>query len=80
MSMIASTCSMSTGHCSTQLPHVVQDHRTSGSIVVGTNVATSALEPPESSRSAEANMLSRSPMMSSFGLSGLPVVHAGQTD
>src|SRR5580692_780908 len=80
MSMMASTCSMSTGHCSTQLPHVVQDHRTSGSMVVGTSVATSALELPESRRSAEANMFSRSPMMSNFGLSGLPVVHAGQTD
>ena len=27
-----STCSMSTGHCSTQAPQVVQDHSTSGSM------------------------------------------------
>src|ERR1700722_289954 len=80
MSMIASTCSMSTGHCSTQAPHVVHDHKTSGSIVVGTSVATSLFDSPESNRSAEANMLSRSPMIRSFGLSGFPVVHAGQTD
>ena len=26
------TCSMSTGHCSTHAPHVVHDHRTSGSM------------------------------------------------
>ena len=32
MSTIASTCSMSTGHCSTQAPHVVQDHSTSSSM------------------------------------------------
>ena len=80
MSMMASTCSMSTGHCSTQLPHVVQDQSTSGSMVVGTSVATSALLAPDSRRSADANMFSRSPMMSSLGLRGLPVVQAGQTD
>src|ERR1019366_3049289 len=80
MSMMASTCSMSTGHSSTQAPQVVQDQSTSGSIVVGTKVATSLLLVPDRSRSAEANMFSRSPMMSNFGLSGLPVVQAGQTD
>src|SRR5665213_320900 len=80
MSIMASTCSMSTGHSSTQAPHVVHDQSTSGSIVVGTNVATSALLAPDKSRSAEANMFSRSPIMTNLGLRGLPVVHAGQTD
>ena len=32
MSTMWSTCSMSTGHCSTHAPHVVHDHSTSGSI------------------------------------------------
>src|SRR6185295_8704262 len=32
MSTMWSTCSMSTGHCSTQAPQVVHDHSTSGSI------------------------------------------------
>ena len=32
MSTMWSTCSMSTGHCSTQAPQVVQDHRTSSSM------------------------------------------------
>jgi hypothetical protein len=32
MSTMWSTCSMSTGHCSTQAPQVVQDHSTSGSM------------------------------------------------
>jgi len=27
-----STCSMSTGHCCTQAPQLVQDHKTSGSM------------------------------------------------
>ena len=32
MSTMWSTCSMSTGHCSTHAPQVVQDHSTSGSM------------------------------------------------
>ena len=71
---------MSTGHCSTQAPHVVHDHSTSGSMVPGTSVGESPGPAPESSRSAAANMLSRSPITRSLGLSGLPVVQAGQTD
>ena len=40
------------------------------------------LEPPwaASSRPADENMLSRRPMMTSFGESGFPVVQAGHTD
>lgn len=48
-------CSMSTGHCSTQAPHVVQDHRTSGSM---TPFSSSV---PISGRSASARAASGTP-------------------
>ena len=78
MSTMASMCSMSTGHSFTQAPQVVQDHSTSGSMTLGTRAVCSPS--PVSSGVAEANMLSRRPMMSSLGDKGLSVVQAGQAD
>ena len=78
MSTMASMCSMSTGHSFTQAPQVVQDHSTSGSMTLGTRAVCSPS--PVSSGVAEANMLSRRPMMSSLGESGLSVFQAGQAD
>ena len=69
---------MSTGHSSTQAPQVVQAHSTSGSITLGTRAVCSPS--PPMSGVAEANMLSRSPMMSSLGDSGFSVFQAGQAD
>ena len=82
MSTMVSMCSMSTGHCSTQAPQVVQDHSTSGSMTLGTRFSTStpAARFRCMTRSALANMLSRSSMMRSFGERGLPVFQAGHWD
>src|SRR5487761_708245 len=92
MSTMASTCSMSTGHCSTHEPQVVHDHSTSGPMGLGTRVWAPAAGPGgeapsddasparASSRDDEENMLSRRFMITSLGESGLPVFHAGQTD
>src|SRR3984957_16741399 len=83
MSTMASTCSMSTGHSSTQAPQVTHDQSTSGSIVFGTRVSGAPSEPSAvlaSNLEAWENMLSRRPMMTSFGERGLPVFQAGQTD
>ena len=71
MSMIASTCSMSTGHSSTHAPHVVQLHSTSGSMTRGTSVLAVVRVAGEQLGPPRLNRLSRSPMMSSFGLTRL---------
>ena len=78
MSTMASMCSMSTGHSSTQAPHVVQAQRTSGSMTLGTSAVCSPSLPR--SGPAEVNMLSRRFMISSFGESGFSVFHAGHWD
>ena len=74
---------MSTGHSSTHAPQVTHDQSTSGSMVFGTRVSGSPSgESPFLASSLDAceNMLSRRPMITSFGESGLPVAQAGHTD
>ena len=81
---------MSTGHCSTHAPQVVQDHSTSSSMTSGTSglAATPsslrAVSPPSdldlaaaSSSGPAANSCSRRSMINSFGDSGLSVAQAG---
>ena len=66
-------CSMSTGHSRTHAPHVTQSHTTWSVTAFGTSGWSST------SPAASATTRSRRSMISSFGESGLPVAHAGQT-
>ena len=72
---------MSTGHCSTHAPHVVQDHSTSGCMTSGTRrlaaIPSSGMSFPLSSSEDDANSCSRRSMITSFGESGLSVFQAG---
>src|SRR5581483_647507 len=78
MSTMWSTCSMSTGHCSTQAPHVVQDQSAS--------CAMTASSPPTSGVSNSlpacsfAYAWSRNESTTSLGDNGLPVFQAGHWD
>ena len=65
---------MSTGHSRTHAPHVTQSHTTSSVTAFGTSGCSST-----SPAGGTAVTWSRSPMISSFGLSGFPVAQAGQT-
>ena len=84
MSTMVSTCSMSTGHCSdagaarrARPQHVGVDRRSAPA----SRAPGGGRGRPESSRSAEANRLSRrSHDERASGESGLPVVHAGTDD
>ena len=96
MPLMWSTCSMSTGHSSTQAPQLVHDHSTSGSMTPLTSLpptsgrSASALtasdrpsrasSEPASRYGALANAWSRSSRMRSLGDSGFPVAHAGHCD
>ncbi len=96
MSTMWSTCSMSTGHCSTQAPQVTHDHRTSGSMTPpasagptrGRSASASTLAGSFARSSSEAasrygalaSAWSRRFMISSLGLSGLSVFQAGHCD
>ncbi len=73
-------CSMSTGHSRTHAPHVTQSHTTSSVTAFGTSGCSSTV-PAEAVRIAGASPAtwSRRSMISSFGDSGFPVAHAGQT-
>ena len=73
MSTMWSTCSMSTGHCSTQAPHVVHDHSTSGSITPPSPTSGCAGDERSSAKS-------RRLITSSLGDNGLPVFQAGHCD
>src|SRR3954470_16374568 len=88
MSTMWSTCSMSTGHCSTQAPHVVQLHSTSGSTTPptdtsGTLVGSGPAVVSLASRAAAvrygawAYAWSRSPITNSLGDNGFSVFQAG---
>ena len=74
---------MSTGHSCTHAPHVVHAHTTSSSTTPGTS--GDRLERLarrlrlQQDRGPSSNRWSRRFMMRSFGDSGLPVFHAGQT-
>ena len=72
-STIVSTCSMSTGHACTHAPQVTQSQTTSSVTALGTSGCSSTVP------AATAAAWSRRSMISSFGLSGLPVFQAGQT-
>ncbi len=92
MSMMWSMCSMSTGHCSTHAPQLVQDHSTSGWITPSS--PTSGLPASASTSSgrfarssslairygAIAKAWSRWSRISILGDSGLSVFHAGHCD
>ena len=70
-----STCSMSTGHCSTQAPQVVHDQSTSGSMTPPSSSS------PTSGLSVEPEYISsRSAITSSLGDSGFSVFQAGHCD
>src|SRR6266498_611749 len=86
MSRMVSTCSMSTGHCSTQAPQVVQDQSTSSPTTSATSPRCSTAGSWPSGVSADAsparngafsNRWSRRSVMTSLGESGLPVFQAG---
>ncbi len=96
MSTMWSTCSMSTGHCSTQAPQVTHDHSTSGSMTpppstgatsgraasarTAAGSASRASSDPASRYGALASAWSRRFMMSSLGLNGFSVFQAGHCD
>ena len=85
---------MSTGHCSTQAPQVVQAHNASGSMTppasaepisgrsdsAVADAGAADLSSPARSHGAFAYAWSRSERMTSFGESGLPVFQAGHWD
>ena len=82
MSTMWSTCSMSTGHSCMQAPHVVQSQI--DLVVDHVGVQRDLLDrAPEALASRSfgpcSKTWSRRFMISSFGESGLPVFHAGQT-
>ena len=59
-STMVSTCSMSTGHCSTQAPHEVHDHSTSGSMTpFSSAVPTSGRSPRRARPRAPGQLLGR---------------------
>ena len=72
-----STCSIDTGHASTQAPHVTQSHTTSSVTAFGTSGDGSKSTSRSSSLGPSAKTWSRRPMISSLGESALPVFHAG---
>src|SRR3954453_3290517 len=95
MSMIASTCSMSTGHCCTQAPHDVHAQSASSSMTATSGDPTSGLSssastssgkdlgsPSEDARRYGALLYacSRRFITTSFGDSGLSVFQAGHCD
>ena len=82
MSTIWSTCSMSTGHSCTHAPHVTHDHTTSSSTTSGFSgifSRSSSLDFAATIFGPSSRRWSRRFMIRSFGESGLPVFHAGQT-
>ena len=74
-----STCSIDTGHSRTHAPQVTQSQTTLSVTAFGTSGEGSKPSSPRTSLGPSSNTWSRSAMISSFGESSLPVVHAGHT-
>ena len=82
MSTMWSTCSMLTGHSCMHAPQVVQSQITSSSITSGLRGTFSYSAPRAFAARISgpfSNRWSRRFITRSFGESGLPVFHAGQT-
>ena len=74
-----STCSIDTGHSRTQAPQVTQSQTTLSVTAFGTSGDGSKPSSPRISLGPSSKTWSRRAMISSFGDSSLPVVHAGHT-
>src|SRR5687768_4856602 len=90
---ILSTCSIITGQASTQAPQVTQSHTASNGMAVSTTGwarpwgdgdpgatggALALIQGMSGTPASDSTAISRTPMISVLGLSGLPVAHAGQ--